>query len=117
MSPAMSSVRSPGSSSFSIVKGSEGGCAALSAPSSPSVTATLGGELHRSAAPVTSDVTDGVTDDVTAAAPCGELYGSGCDVWSTGVTAFVMLTAALPIEFPEDSSEEDILAMVRVDTC
>ena len=31
----------------------------------------------------------------------GEWYDSGCDVWSVGVTAHVLLSAELPFELPE----------------
>lgn len=43
----------------------------------------------------------------------GAPYDSGCDVWSVGVTAHVLVSAELPFEFPEDADEDGIAACAR----
>lgn len=43
----------------------------------------------------------------------GEPYDAGCDVWSVGVTAHVLLSAELPFDLPEDCSEESLVAAAR----
>ena len=43
----------------------------------------------------------------------GEPYDAGCDVWSVGVTAHVLLCAELPFELPEECSEAAIVAAAR----
>jgi len=43
----------------------------------------------------------------------GEWYDAGCDVWSVGVTAHVLLSAELPFELPEDGDEAAIVAAAR----
>ena len=43
----------------------------------------------------------------------GEPYDAGCDVWSVGVTAHVLLCAELPFELPEDCTEESLVAAAR----
>jgi len=43
----------------------------------------------------------------------GDWYDAGCDVWSVGVTAHVLLSAELPFELPEDGDEAAIVAAAR----
>jgi len=43
----------------------------------------------------------------------GEWYDDGCDVWSVGVTAHVLLSAELPFELPEEGDESAIVAAAR----
>jgi len=43
----------------------------------------------------------------------GEPYDAGCDVWSVGVTAHVLLCAELPFDLPEECSEEALVAAAR----
>ena len=43
----------------------------------------------------------------------GEPYDAGCDVWSVGVTAHVLLCAAMPFELPEEATEEALVAAAR----
>ena len=40
----------------------------------------------------------------------GEPYDAGCDVWSVGVTAHVLLCADLPFDLPEEVTEESLVA-------
>ena len=40
----------------------------------------------------------------------GEPYDARCDVWSVGVTAHVLLSAALPFDVPEDADEASLVA-------
>jgi serine/threonine protein kinase len=43
----------------------------------------------------------------------GEPYDAGCDVWSVGVTAHVLLCAAMPFELPEEATEAALVAAAR----
>lgn len=43
----------------------------------------------------------------------GERYDAGCDVWSVGVTAHVLLSAELPFELPEEADEASLVAAAR----
>jgi len=43
----------------------------------------------------------------------GEPYDAGCDVWSVGVTAHVLLCAELPFDLPEEATEEALVAAAR----
>jgi serine/threonine protein kinase len=43
----------------------------------------------------------------------GEPYDAGCDVWSVGVTAHVLLCAELPFDLPKEATEEALVAAAR----
>jgi serine/threonine protein kinase len=43
----------------------------------------------------------------------GEHYGAGCDIWSVGVTAHVLLCAELPFDLPEEADEASMVAAAR----
>ncbi|KOO34765.1 calcium calmodulin-dependent protein kinase type 1d, partial [Chrysochromulina tobinii] len=43
----------------------------------------------------------------------GEPYDAGCDVWSVGVTAHVLLCASLPFDVPEECTEEALVEAAR----
>ena len=40
-------------------------------------------------------------------------YGSACDMWSVGVTLYVLLMAAMPMQLPDGCPEEELAAAVR----
>jgi serine/threonine protein kinase len=43
----------------------------------------------------------------------GEPYDAGCDVWSVGVTAHVLLCIELPFDLPKEATEEALVAAAR----
>ncbi|KAL1496686.1 hypothetical protein AB1Y20_014280 [Prymnesium parvum] len=40
----------------------------------------------------------------------GTPYGAACDIWSVGVTAYVLLAASMPLALPDDTTEESLAA-------
>ena len=46
----------------------------------------------------------------------GEPYDAGCDIWSVGVTTYVLLCAELPSDLPEEATKEALIeAALNVD--
>jgi len=43
----------------------------------------------------------------------GEPYDCRCDVWSTGITAHVLISGGLPFEIPDDADEDEIAEIAK----